>query len=184
VTSYSTRTSPVMRGKWILDNLIGAPPPPPPPDIPALVTENSATGRKVPMREAMVQHRANPQCATCHAAMDPLGFALEHFDALGRWRDRGEAGEPIDASGTLPNGAAFDGAAGLRATLLADPEPLVRTVAEKLLTYALGRGIEHTDQPAVRGIARAAAADGYSLESLVRAVVASVPFHMRKRSTS
>jgi mono/diheme cytochrome c family protein len=180
VTSYSTRTSPVMRGKWILENLLGAPPPPPPPDVPPLVTESGSTGRKLSMREAMVQHRANPQCASCHAAMDPLGFALENFDALGRWRSVSEAGEPIDASGALPSGAKFDGAAGLRTILLADPEPFVRTVAEKLLTYALGRGVEPTDQPAIRQITAAAARDNYSLSALVRAVVASVPFQMRK----
>jgi hypothetical protein len=180
VTSYSTRTSPVMRGKWILDNLLGAPPPPPPPDVPTLVTESGATGRKLSMREAMVQHRANPQCATCHAAMDPLGFALENFDALGRWRAVGEGGEPIDASGALPNGAKFDGAAGLRAILVADPEPFVRAFTEKLLTYALGRGLTHHDMPAVRAIVEKAGERDYRFSRIVMGIVTSVPFQMSR----
>jgi mono/diheme cytochrome c family protein len=183
VTSYSTRTSPVMRGKWILENLLGAPPPPPPPDIPALITQR-ASGEKLSMKEAMVQHRANPVCASCHAPMDPLGFAMEHFDAVGKWREASEAGTPIDSSGALPNGVTFEGAAGLRAVLQNQPEQFVRTVTQKLLTYGLGRGLEYYDAPAIRGIVRDAERDGYTMTSIIRAIVSSTPFQMRLRPTS
>ena len=178
VTSYANRTSPVNRGKWILENVLGTPPPPPPPDVPDL--ETAGGGQALSMREAMEQHRANPVCASCHRLMDPLGLSLENFDAIGRWRDRGEARGPIDASGELPDGTPFDGPAGLKAALLRHPERFVTTVTEKLLTYALGRGLEHYDAPAVRAIVRAAAGDGYRLSSLVRGVVRSAPFQMRR----
>ncbi len=178
LTSYATRTSPVVRGKWVLENLLGAPPPPPPPNVPALKTTGTDPGRTLSMRDAMAQHRANPACASCHARMDPIGFALENFDAVGRWRDH-ESGRPIDASGTLPGGERFDGIAGLRQTLLAHPEPFVSTVTEKLLMYALGRNLQYYDAPAVRAIVRDAARGHYTLSSLVSGVVRSVPFQLR-----
>ena len=178
VTSYANRTSPVNRGKWILENVLGTPPPPPPPDVPDLQTADG--GQALSMREAMEQHRANPACASCHRLMDPLGLSLENFDAIGRWRDRGEAGGPIDAAGELPDGTPFSGPAGLKAALLRHPDRFVTTVTEKLLTYALGRGLEYYDAPAVRAIVRDAAADGYRLSALVRGVVRSAPFRMRR----
>ncbi len=178
LTSYATRTSPVLRGKWILENLLAAPPPPPPPDIPAL-EETANDGAALSMRAAMELHRANPACATCHAQMDPLGFALENFDAIGRWRDRGESNEPIDASGVLPDGSVFEGPAGMRHALLRDERRFVTTITEKLLTYALGRNVESFDMPAVRAIVRDAAAGEYSFESIVVGIVESIPFQMR-----
>ncbi len=179
LTSYANRTSPVLRGKWILENLMSAPPPPPPSDVPALEA-NTADGRPRSMREAMEQHRANPACASCHAQMDPLGFALENFDAIGRWRTRGESNATIDASGELPDGTRFEGPAGLRSALLRSPEQFVATVTDKLLMYALGRGIEYFDAPTVRAIVRDAATDDYRFSSLVLGIVNSPPFQMRK----
>jgi hypothetical protein len=179
LTSYATRTSPVLRGKWILENILGAPPPPPPPDVPAL-KETTNTGEALSMRDAMVQHRADPICASCHARMDPLGFALENFDALGRWRIRSESGPPIDASGVLPDGSRFEGVAGLRSLLLDRPGQFVTTVTERLLTYALGRGLDYQDAPAVRNVARQAAPGGFTLPSLILGIVRSTPFQMRK----
>ena len=178
VTSYANRTSPVNRGKWVLENILGTPPPPPPPDVPDL--ETAEGGQALSMREAMEQHRANPVCASCHRLMDPLGLALENFDAIGRWRDRSETRGAIDATGELPDGTPFDGPAGLKDALLRHPERFVTTVTEKLMTYALGRGIEYYDAPAVRAIVRAAAEDGYRLSSLVKGVVRSAPFQMRR----
>ena len=178
VTSYANRTSPVNRGKWVLENILGTPPPPPPPDVPAL--ETAGSGQALSMREAMEQHRANPVCASCHRLMDPVGLSLENFDAIGRWRDRSETRAVIDASGELPDGTPFDGPAGLKAALLRHPDRFVTTVTEKLLTYALGRGVEYYDAPAVRAIVRAAAGDGYRLSSLVKGVVRSAPFQMRR----
>ena len=179
LTSYANRTSPVLRGKWILENLMSAPPPPPPSDVPALEA-NTADGRPRSMREAMEQHRANPACASCHAQMDPLGFALENFDAIGQWRTRGESNATIDASGELPDGTRFEGPAGLRSALLRSPEQFVATVTDKLLMYALGRGIEYFDAPTVRAIVRDAATDDYRFSSLVLGIVNSPPFQMRK----
>ena len=177
VTSHANRTSPVVRGKWVLENVLGTPPPPPPPDVPPL--EAAAAGRTLNMREAMERHRANPVCASCHRVMDPLGLALEPFDAVGRRRTPNETRAAMDLSGALPDGTVFDGPAGLRAALLAHPERFVTTVTEKLLTYAVGRGMEHYDAPAVRAIVRAAADDGYRLTTLVLGVVKSPPFRMR-----
>ncbi len=177
VTSHANRTSPVVRGKWVLENILGTPPPPPPPDVPAL--EATTTGRTLTMREAMEQHRANPVCASCHRVMDPLGLALEPFDAVGRRRTPNETRVPMDLTGVLPDGAVFDGPAGLRAALLAHPERFVTTVTEKLLTYAVGRGVEYYDAPAVRAITRAAADDDYRLTALILGVVKSPPFRMR-----
>ena len=179
VTSYPTRTSPVLRGHWLLEHVLGAPPPPPPPDVPALPDRGEA-GRPASVRERLERHRENAVCASCHAPMDPLGFGLEHFDAIGRRRAAGEAGGPIDASGVLPDGTAFRGLAGLRDVLLDRREQFVRTVAEKLTTYALGRGLEHYDMPAVRRIVRDAAADDYRWSSLVLGIVRSLPFQMRR----
>ena len=178
LTSYATRTSPVLRGKWILENLLSSPPPPPPPDVPAL-EERTADGQPRSMREAMEQHRANPACASCHAQMDPLGFALENFDAIGRWRTRSESGGPIDTAGVLPDGSPVDGPDGLRAQLLRAPEQFVTTVTEKLLMYALGRGVEHYDAPTVRAIVRKAGDEAYSFSSIVLGIVNSTPFQMR-----
>jgi mono/diheme cytochrome c family protein len=177
VTSYPTRTSPVIRGKWVLDNLLGAPPPPPPPDVPALV--ESGLGKTASMRQQIEQHRANPACAACHAKMDPIGFALENYDAVGRWRTK-EGGFEIDASGKLPSGEAFRDAAGLKAALREQPQEFVLCFTEKLLTYALGRGVEWTDKPVVRGIARDAAKEDYRFSSVVLGIVKSAPFGMRR----
>ena len=182
LTSYATRTSPVLRGKWILDNILSAPPPPPPPNVPSLEDTNSE-GQVLSMRDRMVQHRENPVCASCHALMDPLGLALENFDAVGRWRTQGESNRPIDATGILPNGIAFDGPAGLRQALLHDPERFATTVTEKLLTYALGRGLGYYDAPAVRAITRDAAENDYSFSSLIIGIINSTPFQMRRSSS-
>ena len=178
VTSYANRTSPVNRGKWVLENILGTPPPPPPPDVPELETAEGA--EPLSMREAMEQHRANPVCASCHRLMDPVGLSLEHFDATGRWRDREAGGGPIDATGELPDGTPFDGPSGLRSALLRHPDRFVTTVTEKLMTYALGRGVEYYDAPAIRAIVRDAARDDYRLSVLVKGVVRSMPFQMRR----
>ena len=177
VTSYPTRTSPVLRGKWILENLLGAPPPPPPPDVPELEAEadSSAGG----LRAALERHRANPACAVCHARLDPLGFALENFDAVGAYRAEEEGGA-VDASADLPAGTVIAGADGLRAMLLDRRREFVEALAEKLLTYAIGRGLEAHDRPAVREIRRRVESDGYRFSALVSAVVDSVPFNMRR----
>ena len=159
LTSYPNRTSPVLRGKWVLENLLGTPPPPPPDDVPPL-PERGEGGKPASVRTLLEQHRANPVCAACHAPMDPLGFALENYDAIGGWRSH-DASVPIDASDVLPNGTEVDGPAGLRGLLVDEPEQFVRTVTEKLLAYALGRGVEYYDHPSVRQIARDSAADGY-----------------------
>ena len=171
----------MLRGKWILENLFGTPPPPPPPDVPDL-EEDNAEGEVLSMRDRMVQHRANPVCASCHAMMDPLGLALENFDAVGRWRMRSEAFTPIDASGAMLDGTAFDGVDGLREVLLGRSELFVTTLTEKLLTYALGRGLESGDAPAVRRIVRAAAAEDYRFQRLLMGIVKSLPFQMRRSS--
>jgi mono/diheme cytochrome c family protein len=183
VTSFPHRTSPVVRGKWILENILGTPLPPPPPDVPALEEKPNPGDEEKSMRARIAQHRANPMCASCHAAMDPLGLSLENFDMVGRWREVDEALVPIDASGTLPDGTRFDGPAGLRAMLMSDPDRFVRTVTEKLLTYALGRGLEHYDMPAVRKIVRDAAKTNYRASSLIVGVVNSRPFLMRRRQS-
>ena len=179
VTSLATRTSPVVRGKWVLENILGTPPPPPPPDVPDL-PERADDGTVTSLRARLEAHRANPVCSNCHARMDPLGFALENFDAVGKWRDAGAAGTPIDPSGTLPDGTAFDGFPGLRDILLERREEFVTTVAEKLLTYALGRGVEHYDRPAIRAIVREAAANDYRWSALILGVARSLPFQMRR----
>ena len=179
LTSYANRTSPVLRGKYVLSNVLGAPPPPPPPNIPALVTEARDSGKRLSMRESMAQHRTNPACANCHARMDPIGFALDNFDAVGKWRTVDESGTPIDASGVFPDGTTFDGVTGLQQLLLRRPEQFVRTLTENLLTYALGRSLAYYDAPTVRTIVREAGRGDYRLSSLVMGIVTSTPFQMR-----
>ena len=179
LTSHAIRTSPVLRGKWILDNLLGTPPPDPPPNIPAL-NDQRTQARRPTVRARLEAHRANPACSACHAMIDPTGFALENFDAIGRWRVVDESFNPIDPSGVLPDGRAFDGVAEMRDTLARDPRQFVTTVTEKLMTYALGRGLEHTDMPTLRRIVREAAADDYRFQSVVLGIVQSDPFLMRR----
>ena len=179
VTSYPNRTSPVIRGKYILENILGTPPPPPPPNVPEL-KESPNEGRVLTMRERMEQHRANPVCAVCHARMDPLGFALENFDSVGAWRDADESRTPIDASGLLPDGTRFSGAVELRKALVGHSEEFVGTLTTKLLTYALGRGLTPQDTPTIRGIKRGAKGEHYRFSAIVLGVVRSTPFQMRK----
>ena len=176
VTSYATRTSPVLRGHWVLKNLIGAEPPPPPPDVPDL--EENPVFRTVSVRERLERHRSDAACANCHATMDPVGFALENFDAVGRWRDT-EDGEPIDAAGGFIDGQEFVGPAALEQALLDRPELFVRTFTEKLMTFALGRGVEYYDAPAVRQVVARACEDDYRFSALVLGIVHSTPFQMR-----
>jgi len=177
-TSYPNRTSVVIRGKWILDNVFGTPPPPPPPNVPPLAEETDP--RKVlPMREQMAAHRKNPVCAGCHSQMDQLGFALENFDAIGEWRDIYPSGTPVDASGQLPDGSKFSGPIELQKVLREHSDQFVTTATERLLTYALGRGLEAYDAPALRAIKRGSAADNYRFASLIQQIVMSVPFTER-----
>lgn len=176
VTSYATRTSPVIRGKFILDNILGLPPLPPPPNVPAL--EDNTVSASLPVRERLMQHRANPVCASCHNVMDPVGFSLENFDAVGRWRTL-EDGQPVDANGGLPDGSRFEGVAGLEEALLKQPDIFATTLTEKLLTFGLGRGVEYYDAPAIREVVRTAKASDYRFSALVTAIVSSTPFQMR-----
>jgi mono/diheme cytochrome c family protein len=176
VTSQANRTSPVLRGKWVLENIVGTPPAPPPPDVPEL--PEVTTARPLTMRARMEAHRANAVCASCHRVMDPIGFALENFDAVGAWRER-DGGFPIDASAPHWDGSTVDGVGGLRESLLNRPEVFLRTLTEKMLTYAIGRGLEPSDMPAVRAIVREAERDTYRFSSLVLALVNSTPFRMR-----
>ena len=178
LTAYPNRTSPVLRGKWVLDNVLGMPPPEPPADVPAL--EENHGGRKVlSMRDRMEQHRANPACASCHRVMDPPGFVLENYDAIGRWRATDEAGAPVDTAGALADGTEVETPAAFREALLAYDVSIVRTITEKLLGYAIGRTAEHYDQPAIRRIVSEAEADGYRWSSVVLGIVKSMPFQMR-----
>jgi len=181
VTSYSTRTSPVIRGNWVLENIIGTPPPPPPPDVPTL--EENKVDAKATMREQLEKHRANPACAGCHNLMDPIGFALENFDAVGRWRDF-ENGDEVDVNGGLPDGSEFKGVDNLEAGLLERPELFVRSLTGKLLTFAVGRGVVANDAPAIREIIRKGRAADYRFSSLVLGIVESVPFQMRQQEQS
>jgi hypothetical protein len=177
VTSYATRTSPVIRGKWVLENLLGTPPPPPPANVPAL--KDNTVSASLPIRERLAEHRANAACAGCHRLIDPVGFPLEQFDAVGRWRAADE-GRPVDAAGGLPDGSRFEGVAGLEKALLSRPELFVRTLAEKLFIYALGRAPEEHDAPAIRKVVRDARANNYRFSSLIVAITASTPFQMRQ----
>jgi len=179
VTSYADRTSPVIRGKWVLTNILGSPPPPPPGNVPPLKNDGAATGKALTMRERMAAHRVNQPCASCHRLMDPVGFALENYDAVGRWRTA-DQDTPIDASGNLPDGSQFVGVAGLRQALLSRPELFVTTLTEKLLTYSLGRGLESYDGAAVRKIVRNARNDDYRFSALILEIVNSTPFQMRR----
>ena len=180
VTSYATRTSPVIRGNWVLENILGTPAPPPPADVPAL--EENKVDANLSMRDRLAVHRANPACASCHDKMDPVGFALENFDAVGRWREF-ENGAPIDVSGGLPDGNVFVGIEKLENGLLKRPELFVRTLTEKLLTFALGRGVESFDGPAIRQIVKAAEADDFRFSSVILGITKSVPFQMRTRTS-
>jgi len=176
VTSYATRTSPVIRGKFVLDNLLGVPPPPPLPDVPAL-KDNTVDGN-LTVRKRLAEHRSNAVCASCHNLMDPVGLSMEKFDAIGR-RRTDEGGVPIDASGGLPDGSQFEDVAGLEKALLARPEIFVGTFAEKLMTYALGRGVEYYDAPTIRTIVRDSRAQDFRVRSLILGIVKSAPFQMR-----
>ncbi len=177
VTSYATRTSPVLRGVFVLKNVFGAPPPPPPPNVPALDESNVAAN--LPMRERMAAHRSNALCASCHRTIDPVGFALENFNAVGQWREADADGQPVDPSAALPGVGEFRGIDGLEDALLSRPELFAGTLTEHLLTFALGRGVEYYDAPAVRKIVRDAEKDGYRFSSLILGIVKSVPFQMR-----
>jgi hypothetical protein len=182
VTSYPNRTSPVLRGKWILENIMGTPPPPPPPNVPPL-KENEEGAKPKSVRELMEEHRKNPTCAGCHAVMDPLGFSLENFDGVGEWRTKDQSG-PVDASGQLADGTKVEGPVTLRQALMKHPEQFAGTVTEKLMTYALGRGLEYYDMPVVRGIVHDTAKNDYKLTSLIIGIVKSTPFQMRKSQAS
>lgn len=179
ITSYSNRTSPVLRGKWVLQNLLASPPPAPPPNVPSLKTDGKEPGTTLTMREAMTAHRAAPACAGCHARMDPIGFAMENFDADGKYRDR-DNGNPIDVSGVLPDGRKFDGVAGLKKELLRNPDQFVAAAVENLLMYALGRNVQYYDEPSIRQIVRAAAQKQYAFQTLVEEVVKTPAFQMRE----
>ena len=183
VTSPPNRTSVVQRGKWVLENLLGAPPPPPPPDVPSLEATTKGN-QKLSLRAALEQHRANPSCAGCHAVMDPIGFALENYNGIGEWRTQ-DGGSKIDASGKLPDGTQFYGPDGLRKTMTsARREEFAHTVVQKLMTYGLGRGVEYYDQPTVRQILRDSAAGDYRLRDLITAVAMSAPFEMRRSANN
>jgi Protein of unknown function (DUF1592)/Protein of unknown function (DUF1588)/Protein of unknown function (DUF1585)/Protein of unknown function (DUF1587)/Protein of unknown function (DUF1595)/Cytochrome C oxidase, cbb3-type, subunit III len=181
VTSIATRTSPVLRGKWILTNILGTPPPAPPPNVPAL-KENNEGGKAMSVRQRLEEHRKNAACASCHKIMDPLGFALENFDAIGQYRAKSEDGAPIDASGVLLDGSKVDGPATLRAALMARPDVFVTTLTEKLMTYALGRGVDYNDMPEIRAIVTHAAADHYKFSDLISGIVQSPEFRMKTKN--
>ena len=181
VTSYATRTSPILRGVLVLSNIFGAPPAPPPPDVPALDESNETAN--LPMRQRLAAHRTNAVCASCHRTIDPVGFSLENFNAIGQWRETEVDGQPVDALGALPGAAEHRGVTGLEDGLLARPDLFATTLTENLLTFALGRGVEHYDASAVRGIVRGAQPDGYRLSSLILGIVKSVPFQMRRAQT-
>jgi mono/diheme cytochrome c family protein len=180
VTSHADRTSPVVRGQWILTNLLGTPPPPPPPDVDTSLAEDQSGEDPPSLRKRLELHRASPQCASCHQTMDPIGFAMENFDAVGAWRER-DGSSPIDASGQLSDGTQVDGVVTLRSALLQRPDVFVVTMTEKLLTYALGRGLQPYDMPVVRAVVRDAAVENYRVSSIVKGIVHSVPFQMRTK---
>lgn len=179
VTSVATRTSPVQRGKWLLENIMGTPPNPPPAGVPPL-KENAAGAKQMTVRERMEQHRTDPVCAGCHKVLDPLGFALDNFDGVGAWRVRGEDGAPIDATGVLADGTKVNGVVDLRNSILSRPNVFVGTMTTKLMTYALGRGVEYYDMPAIRAIVQEAERNDYRFSSLILGVVKSTPFQMRR----
>jgi hypothetical protein len=177
VSSYPNRTSPVIRGKYVLSNILGSPPPPPLPDVPNL--DESAVGTAGSLRRQLELHRGNAVCASCHDRMDPLGFGLENYDAIGRWRTQ-DGNFPVDSSGALPDGRTFQGPAELRAVLAAQAPRFSRALTEKMLTYALGRGLRTYDARTVDTINRALVADGYRFQTLVRLIVESLPFQARR----
>jgi len=181
VSSYPTRTSPVIRGKYLLQNVLGAPPPEPPPDVPSL--DEEAVGNKGSLRQQLEQHRSNAICASCHARMDVLGFGLENYDAIGRWRTM-DGKFPIDVSGTFPNGKSFTTPAGMRKLLVDNLQDFTRCITEKMLTYALGRGLERYDRRTVNGIVKAVATDEYKFQTLISEVVRSLPFQNRRGEVS
>ena len=178
VTSYATRTSPVIRGKWVLENLLGAPPPPPPESVPAL--KDNTVSSNLTVRARLAEHRSNPACRGCHSQMDPVGFTLENYDAIGRFREV-EEGHRVDATGSLLSGSRLEGVAGLEESIRRRPELFARTLTDKLLMFGLGRVIDEKDAPAIRNVCRQARADGYRFSSFVVGVVNSVPFRMRKK---
>ena len=176
VTSYATRTSPVLRGHWVLENILGTPPPPAPNDVPTL--DENTVNDKLSFRERFEQHRSHSKCASCHNVIDPLGFALENYDAVGAWRDLEDFNE-IDTKGLYADGEVFVGIEGLEAKILEQPEIFVRTMSEKLLTYALGRGVNHHDAASVRNIVQEAEVEGYKFSSLIQSIVKSLPFQIQ-----
>ena len=176
-SSYGNRTSVVLRGKWILENLLNAPPPPPPPNVPDL--DQAKVGEEATLRQRMEVHRANPVCASCHSKMDPLGFGLENFDAIGSWRDK-DGKSPIDASGTLPDGKSFNGPSELAATLSSKRDVFAQCLTEKMLIFALGRGLESSDRAEVKKITAGVIGGQYKFSSVVLGIVNSVPFQMRR----
>ncbi len=177
MTSYGNHTSVVKRGKWVLDNLLAASPPPPPPNVPALKAEHD--GRMLSAREQLVLHRSDPVCAACHVKMDPIGFALENYDAIGAYRQL-DAGQKIDPTATLPDGTVFSGLDGLRGILMKHKVEFVRAFTERLMTYALGRGVGPQDMPAIRRIEQRAAVDQYRIQSIIEGIVMSDGFMLRK----
>jgi hypothetical protein len=177
MSSYGNRTSVVLRGKWVLENLLNAPPPPPPPNVPDL--EQTQLGADATLRQRMEVHRANAVCASCHSKMDPIGFGLENFDAIGNWRDK-DGKSPIDASGKLPDGRAFNGPVELAKMLRSQSDAFAECIAEKIMIYALGRGLEAYDRPALKKIGAGVSAGQYRFSSLVLEIVKSLPFQMRK----
>jgi hypothetical protein len=181
VSSYATRTSVVLRGKWVLETLLNSPVPPPPPDVPAI--DEAAVGSSASLRQQMEKHRTNAICASCHARMDPIGFGLENFDAIGRWRTR-DGEFPIDSSGTLPDGRSFRGPEDLNAILASSGDAFAEAMTDKMLIYALGRGLDAADQTTVRAIARDAAKNGYRISRIVLGIVQSAPFQQRKGDRS
>ena len=183
VTSHATTTSPVLRGKWILDNLLGSPPPPPLPNVPALKEAEAGAPPKT-MRQQMEQHRVDVICAGCHKMMDPLGFALENFDVDGTWRTANAGGFALDTTDVLPDGTRIAGVVGMRNALMKRPDVFVQTLSEKLLLYAVGRGLTPEDMPAVRAIVRDARGKDYRFSSLVMGIVSSVPFQMRMKDVT
>jgi hypothetical protein len=182
LTSVANRTSPVYRGKYILTTFLNTPPPPPLPNVPALEesNKNAATAPKT-VRELLQLHRASPICASCHRVIDPVGFALENFDSVGQWRTTMPDGAPLDTAGVLADGSKVDGPVALREVILSRPDAFVTTLTERLMTYALGRGIEPSDMPVIRSIVKKAAQNNYRLGSIITGIVESAPFQMRTR---
>ena len=180
MTSVATRTSPVLRGKYIITNLLNTPPLPPLPNVPPL-EDSGQKDHPTTVREKLERHRANAVCAACHRNIDPVGFALENFDAVGQWQTKTREGLPIDAAGMLADGTKVDGPVALRNAILSRPDVFVGTIAEKMLIYALGRGLEPVDMPVVRGVVRGAAAQNYAMQSILLGIVRSVPFQMRTK---